>query len=246
MEHRNAHTRLQLLLDVEALGALDVLKVDAAEGRLQRRYDIHEPVDVLLLDLDVEHVNAGELLEQHCFAFHHRLGCQRADVAEAEHGGAVGDDADQVLARGQFGRLRRIIDDGLAGGGHAGGIGEGQIALVSQRLGGLDFQLSGLRIAVIDERAGPEIGGQVALGHRRGFPSLAARVRQRPRRDDPVGRTSCGKGEIGFTAAFQACETPNQSRHPGRGQFWLYLTKIRRSNRFRGIVLTIAKRLGPT
>ena len=43
------------------------------------------------VDLDVEDVDAGELLEQHRLAFHHRLGGERADIAEAEHGRAVGD-----------------------------------------------------------------------------------------------------------------------------------------------------------
>ena len=55
---------------------------------------------VALVDLDVEHVDAGELLEQHRLAFHHRLGGERADVAQAQHRGAVGDHADQVAARG--------------------------------------------------------------------------------------------------------------------------------------------------
>ena len=53
----------------------------------------------LLVDLDVEHVDAGEFLEQHALAFHHRLAGKRADVAQAEHRRAVGDDADQVAAR---------------------------------------------------------------------------------------------------------------------------------------------------
>ena len=43
------------------------------------------------VDLDVEHVDAGELLEQDGLALHHRLAGQRADIAQAEHGGAVGD-----------------------------------------------------------------------------------------------------------------------------------------------------------
>ena len=51
----------------------------------------------VLGDLDVEDVDAGELLEQDRLAFHHRLGGERADGAEAEHGGAVGDDGDEVL-----------------------------------------------------------------------------------------------------------------------------------------------------
>ena len=37
VEHRDLHALLELRLDLEALRALDVLQVDAAEGRLQRR-----------------------------------------------------------------------------------------------------------------------------------------------------------------------------------------------------------------
>ncbi len=49
--------------------------------------------------LDVEHVDAGELLEQAALALHHRLAGQRADVAQAEHRRAIGDDRDQVATR---------------------------------------------------------------------------------------------------------------------------------------------------
>ncbi len=61
-----------------------------------------ELVRVLFVDLDIEHVDVGEFLEQHALAFHDRLGRQRADVAKAQHGGAVGDHADQVAARRHF------------------------------------------------------------------------------------------------------------------------------------------------
>ena len=145
--------RLQALLDLEAFRRLDVLEIDAAEGRLQRRDHVDELVDVLLVDLDVEHVDAGEFLEQDRLAFHHRLGGERADIAEAEDGGAVGDDRDEVLARGQVGRLGRVGGDRLAGRGDAGRIGERQVALVAERLGRLDLELSGPRIAVVEERS---------------------------------------------------------------------------------------------
>ena len=58
-----------------------------------------------------------------------------ADVAEAEHGGAVGDDRDQVAARGEPAAVARVGDDLLAGVGDAGRIGEREVALVDQRLG---------------------------------------------------------------------------------------------------------------
>ena len=63
-------------------------------------------IDVVRVDLDVEHVDAGEFLEQDRLAFHHRLAGERADIAEAEHGGAVRDDRDEIGARGQLGGLR--------------------------------------------------------------------------------------------------------------------------------------------
>ncbi len=97
----------QLALDVEALRRLDVLEIDATERRLERGDDLDELVRIALVDLDVEDIDAGELLEQHGLAFHDRLRRQRADRAEPEHGGAVGDHADQIAARGVAERLRR-------------------------------------------------------------------------------------------------------------------------------------------
>ena len=75
---------------------------------------------VVGVDLDVEHVDAGELLEQDGLALHHRLAGQRADIAQAEHGGAVGDHRHQVAARGVVVGGVRVGDDRLAGGGDAG------------------------------------------------------------------------------------------------------------------------------
>src|SRR5690606_520264 len=84
MEYRNLHALAQLLLDIEALGRLDVLKVDAAEGRFQGSDDFDQFFRIFLVDLDIEDVDAGEFLEQYPFAFHHRFGSQRADIAQAE------------------------------------------------------------------------------------------------------------------------------------------------------------------
>jgi hypothetical protein len=94
VKHRNLHPIAQLALDIEAFRGLDVFQVDAAETRLQTGDDLDQLVGIALADFDIEHIDAGEFLEQHPFAFHHRLGRQWADVAQAEHGGAVGDDRD--------------------------------------------------------------------------------------------------------------------------------------------------------
>jgi hypothetical protein len=50
------------------------------------------------VEADREGVDAGELLEQQRLALHDRHGGLGADVAEAEHRGAVGDDGHGVLA----------------------------------------------------------------------------------------------------------------------------------------------------
>ncbi len=77
-------------------------------------------VGIALVDLDVEHVDAGELLEQHALAFHHRLGRLGADRPQPQHRRAVGDHADEIAARRVVARTRGIGHDLLAGRGHAG------------------------------------------------------------------------------------------------------------------------------
>ena len=159
VKDRDFHPLLQLRFDLEALGRLDVLKIDAAEGRLQRRHHFDDALDLVGGDLDVEHVDAGEFLEQDRLAFHHRLGGERPDIAEAEHGGAVRHDADEIRARGKLSRRRRVGRDRLAGRRDAGRIGEREIALVAERFGRLDFEFSRPRRAVVDERPRPQVVG---------------------------------------------------------------------------------------
>ena len=163
MEDGYAHLLLQPLLHLEAFRRLDVLEVDAAEGGLERRDGAHHALDIGRVDLDVEHVDAGEFLEQDRLAFHHRLGGQRADIAEAEHRGAVGDHADEIGAAGIVGGKGGVVADRQAGRGDAGRIGKRQVALVAERLRRLDLQLSGHRIFVEVERGLVEIETRVLL-----------------------------------------------------------------------------------
>jgi hypothetical protein len=152
VEHRDVHPLAQLALDDEALRRLDVFQVDAAERGLHRGDDVDQLVRVALVELDVEHVDAGELLEQHALAFHHRLAGQRADVAQAEHRGAIGDHRHQVAARGVLAGHPRIRGDRLAGEGHARRVRQGQVALGDHRLGRGDLDLALRFERVIVER----------------------------------------------------------------------------------------------
>ena len=151
MKDRNIHPFLQPRLDRETFGRLDILKVDAAEGRLHQRDGFDEFFRVSGVEFDVEHVDIGEFLEEDRLALHHRLGRERADRAQAKDGGAVGDDRDQIAARGIIERQIGIGGDLHAGGGDAGRIGQREIALVDHAFGRLDPQFPRLGKAVIVE-----------------------------------------------------------------------------------------------
>jgi hypothetical protein len=153
VEHRDLHPLAALALDLEAFGRLDVLEIDAAEGGLQRHDDVDELVRVALVELDVEAVEAREFLEQDRLAFHHRLGRERSDGAEPEHGRAVGHDRDQVAARGEIERLVRIAHDLVAASRHPGCVRQREIALVGEVLGRQQRDLAGRVLAVIFERS---------------------------------------------------------------------------------------------
>ena len=160
VEHRNIHQLLQPLLDDETFRRLDILQVDAAEGRAEKAHAVDEFVSVLGVDLKVDGIDVSEALEQHRLAFHHRLGGQRAEIAQAENGGAVGNHRDQVAARGVIKRRIRVFGDGQHRRGDAGRISQRQIALRRHRLGRNDLQLARLaarmeiqRLLIGDNRA---------------------------------------------------------------------------------------------
>jgi hypothetical protein len=96
VEYRDLHRCLQTGFDLEAFRSLNVFQVDAAEGGLQQLHALDNVFHVLRAELDVEHVNVRESLEQNCLAFHDRLAGHGADIAQPEHRRAVGDDRNQV------------------------------------------------------------------------------------------------------------------------------------------------------
>src|SRR5690606_23251534 len=102
------------------------------------------------------------------------------------------------------GRLGGIGDDLQAGGGDARRIGEREVALVAEGLGGLDLELTGPRIAVIEQRARFQILRDIvrhtipprtAYGRSQ---SITVFARPRPaiawRAASPAGRSSAPSG----------------------------------------------------
>src|SRR5207244_8648916 len=95
---------------------------------------------------------------QNVLGFHERLAGGRADGAEAEDGGAVRDDGDEVP-------LGRVLVDvlGIPGDlearlGHARRVGEREVALGGGRLGGDDLDFAGASDGVVFERFVVDVG----------------------------------------------------------------------------------------
>ena len=142
VEDRDAHGALQLFLDFEAFRGLDVFEVDAAERRLHQLAGADHLLGILGVQFDVEHIDVGEALEQDALALHNRLAGRGPDVAQAEHGGAVGDHAHEVALGRVVINQRRVAEDFETRHGHAGRIGQAQVALRAARFRGCDGDLA--------------------------------------------------------------------------------------------------------
>ncbi len=149
MEDGDVHFFSQALLHDEALRRLDVLKVDGAKGGLHGLDDFNEGFRLLDVQLNVKDIHVCINLEQKALALHHGFGGMGADVAEAEHGGAVADDAHQVAAPGVEGGGGGVCRNLKAGFCHAGRIGEGQVIYGEARLARQHFQLAGSGFLVV-------------------------------------------------------------------------------------------------
>ena len=115
---------------------------------------VDEPLRVLGVDLDVDRIDVGEALEQHRLAFHHRLGGERAEIAQAEDRGAVGNHRDEIALGGQLIGAAGIVGDRLHRHRDAGRISEAEVALGRHRLGGDDLDLPGPAARVEVDRLG--------------------------------------------------------------------------------------------
>ena len=144
MKHRNVHEFAQPLLDDETVGRLDVLEIDAAERGPEITHRIDEGIDVAGVHFEIDRIDIGKSLEQNRLAFHHRFRRQRAKIAEAENGGAVGDDRHEIALGGVVVGGVGFLGDAAHRHRHAGAVGKRQIALGRHRLGRSDFELAGL------------------------------------------------------------------------------------------------------
>ena len=133
---------LQLPLNLKAPGGGDILQIHAAEGPGQQGHGVHDLVHVVAADAQGNGVHAAEGLEQDAFALHDGHPRLRADVAQSQDGGAVGDHRHGVPPAGQLVALADVLLDLQAGLGHAGGVGQGQRLLAVHLGPGRHLQLA--------------------------------------------------------------------------------------------------------
>jgi len=157
MKNGNLHALAQLALDIKAVRRLDVFEVDGAKSWLQRGDDVDQLDRVAFVNFDVKHIDAGKLLEQDCLALHHRLGRQGSDVAKTQHGRTVRDDSHKIAARRVLESRIRIAHDFFARRSYAWRVGQSQIALIGQLLGGCNLQFARRRKLMVFKRGAAKL-----------------------------------------------------------------------------------------
>ena len=143
VEHGDVQALFEFALHLKAAGRANVLQVDAPKGAGNQLDGVDNLIHVLGADAKREGVNPGKGLEQGALALHHRHARLGADVPQAQHGGAVGDNGHQIPTAGVLIGFVHVLLNLQARGGHAGGVGHGQVLLVLQHAGGVhtDFPL---------------------------------------------------------------------------------------------------------
>jgi hypothetical protein len=152
VEYWYVHQLPQALLDDEAVGCLDVLEIDAAEGGPEIAHAVDEGVDLAGVDLEVDRVDIGKALEEDGLALHDGLGGEGAEVPQTKDRRAVGDHGHEIPAGGVVINCGWIVRDGAHRHRNPRRIGEAQVALRRHRLGWPYFNLARLGVGVKEKR----------------------------------------------------------------------------------------------
>ena len=142
VENGNVALFFQLPLDLKAPGGRNILQIDAAEGAGHQVDGVDKLVHILGFHTKGEGIHIAEGFEQDALALHDGHTGLRADISQAQNGGAIGDDGAEVVPPGQLVGFVDVLLDLQAGGGNAGGIGEGQVLLGFHRRHGLNFNFA--------------------------------------------------------------------------------------------------------
>ena len=129
----------------------DVFEVYASESRSHGFYRSDECFGVVGVKFNVECVESCVYFKEKGFSFHHGLCRQRADIAQAEHGRAVGDYGYEIGTSRVVPHCGRVLLNLFAGVCDAGRVGERQVGGVGIGLGRYDGYFAGLRVLVVGE-----------------------------------------------------------------------------------------------
>ena len=111
VHHGDVAVLFQTFFDIEALGRLDVLKVDSTKRGSNTLYGLAELHRVGLIDFDVEDVDAAIDLEEQSLTLHNGFSCQGTDVAQSEHSRTIGNNGYKVAAIGVTERVIGVLLD---------------------------------------------------------------------------------------------------------------------------------------
>ena len=131
-------------LDLEAVGRADVLEVNATEAAGDALHRFDERVGVFGVDEDRHSRDAGELAIEHGLALHDGHRRDGPDVAEAENARAVGADGDGAPDHGEAVGERRVVGNGEADAGDAGGVDVAHVLEGAHLVAADDVQLAAL------------------------------------------------------------------------------------------------------
>ena len=94
------HLFFETLLNDEALRRFDIFEVDASKRWTKQTNSAAEFIWVFGINFEVDRVHICEPFKQDGLAFHHGLGCQRAEVTKAQNSRAVRDHSHKVALVG--------------------------------------------------------------------------------------------------------------------------------------------------
>jgi hypothetical protein len=142
MKNWDFHGLAQRLFDLETVGRLNVLEVDATKGGFKQLAEFNNLLGIVAVDLDIKNVDIGKAFEKDGLAFHNGFAGESSYIAQTENCSSVAEDGNQIPAAGIFKRVLRILLDSQTRHSYAGRVRQAKIALRAAGLGRYDFDLS--------------------------------------------------------------------------------------------------------
>ena len=130
VEDGDIHGGFQRVFDVIAFRRRQIFQIDAGEGFFQELHGVDKFVRIFRIDDDRNGVHVAEAFVEGALPFHDGEGRGGADVAQAEHAGAVGNDRHHIASPSEVEGEVFLFLDRKARRGNARGINHGEVVRV--------------------------------------------------------------------------------------------------------------------